>query len=33
VTGHTVHGCINSAMKPTRIPEDLRKLIEEKLKG
>jgi acyl-CoA thioester hydrolase len=33
VTGHTVHGCINSAMKPTRIPEDLRKLIEEKIKG
>jgi len=33
VTGHTVHGCINSAMKPTRLPEDLRKLIQEKLKS
>ncbi len=33
VTGHTVHGCINSAMKPTRIPEDLRKLIQEKFKS
>jgi len=33
VTGHTVHGCINSAMKPTRFPEGLRKLIQEKLKS
>jgi len=33
VTGHTVHGCINSAMKPTRFPERLRKLIQEKLKS
>jgi len=33
VTGHTVHGCINSAMKPTRIPDHLRKVMEEKLKG
>jgi len=33
VTGYTVHGCINSAMKPTRFPEDLRKLIQEKFKS
>jgi acyl-CoA thioester hydrolase len=33
VTGHTVHGCINSAMKPTRLPEHLRKLIQEKFQG
>ena len=32
VTGHTVHGCINSAMKPKRLPEDLKKLIQEKLR-
>jgi acyl-CoA thioester hydrolase len=33
VTGHTVHGCINASMKPTRLPEDLRKLIGETFKG
>ena len=33
VTGHTVHGCINSAMKPKRLPEDLKKLIQENLES
>jgi acyl-CoA thioester hydrolase len=33
VTGHTGHGCINSAMKPTRLPEDLRKLILAKIES
>jgi acyl-CoA thioester hydrolase len=33
VTGHTVHACINASMKATRLPEHLRRLIEEKLKG
>jgi acyl-CoA thioester hydrolase len=32
-TGHTGHGCINAAMKPTRLPEELRKLIQEKIKS
>jgi acyl-CoA thioester hydrolase len=33
VTGHTLHGCINSSMKPRRLPEDLRNLIQEKFKS
>jgi len=33
VTGHTVHGCINSAKKPVRIPEEMRTLVERRLKG
>jgi acyl-CoA thioester hydrolase len=33
VTGHTVHACINASMKATRLPEHLRRLIGEKLKG
>ena len=33
VTGHTVHGCINASMKPTRLPESLRERIGEKIKG
>jgi len=33
VTGHTGHGCINSAMKPTRLPEDLRKLIQARIES
>jgi acyl-CoA thioester hydrolase len=31
VTGHTGHGCINADMKPTRLPEDLRKLLQAKI--
>jgi acyl-CoA thioester hydrolase len=33
VTGHTVHACVNASMKATRLPEHLRRLIGEKLKG
>ncbi|MFO8088560.1 MAG: thioesterase family protein [Desulfatiglandaceae bacterium] len=28
VTGHTVHACLDSSMKPARIPEDIRAAIE-----
>lgn len=32
VSGHTVHACVNPRKKPTRIPADLRKFIEENLR-
>ncbi|MDB9823310.1 acyl-CoA thioesterase [Deltaproteobacteria bacterium] len=32
VTGHTVHACINSGLKPVRIPTDMIKIIEDKIK-
>ena len=28
VTGHTVHACLDSSMKPARVPEDVRAAIE-----
>lgn len=28
VTGHTIHACLNSSMKPTRLPEDVLAAIE-----
>ena len=28
VSGHTVHACLNSGQKPTRIPPKLREIIE-----
>ncbi|MCJ7596131.1 MAG: acyl-CoA thioesterase [Desulfobacterales bacterium] len=31
VSGHTVHACVNARKKPTRIPAELRKFIEENL--
>ena len=31
VTGHTVHGCLNQAMKPIRFPAELAKRMEERL--
>jgi len=31
VSGYTVHGCINSRSKPTRIPPSVIKTIEDKL--
>lgn len=30
VTGYTVHACINSSKKPTRLPPELRKIIDQK---
>jgi acyl-CoA thioester hydrolase len=32
VSGYTIHACMNSNHKPTRIPSRLRKIIEENLK-
>lgn len=32
VSGYTIHACMNSNYKPTRIPSRLRKIIEENLK-
>ena len=32
VSGHTVHACINSIMKPVKIPAELRNIIEDKVK-
>ncbi|MBW1666600.1 MAG: acyl-CoA thioesterase [Deltaproteobacteria bacterium] len=32
VSGHTVHACMDSNMKPTRIPAPVRKVIEQNLK-
>jgi acyl-CoA thioester hydrolase len=31
VTGHTVHACLNSSLKPVRIPADMIKKLEERL--
>jgi acyl-CoA thioester hydrolase len=31
VSGYTLHGCINSKSKPSRIPSSLKALIEEKI--
>ncbi len=31
VSGYTVHGCINSKSKPSRIPLSLRNFLEEKV--
>lgn len=30
VTGHTIHACLDSSMKPTRLPEDVLALIEHR---
>ncbi len=30
VTGYTVHACINLSKKPTRLPLELRKIIDQK---
>ena len=30
VTGHTIHACLDSSMKPTRLPEDILALIEHR---
>ena len=32
VTGHTVHACINSDFKPVKIPSDMMKIMEERIK-
>jgi len=32
VTGHTVHACINSDLKPVKIPSDMMKIMEERIK-
>jgi acyl-CoA thioesterase FadM len=32
VNGHTVHACMNQGKKPVRIPEDLRKMVQERFK-
>jgi acyl-CoA thioester hydrolase len=29
VNGHTVHACINSDQKPTRIPSDMKRIMEK----
>ncbi len=29
VSGHTVHACLNSDLKPVRIPPDLKKVVEK----
>jgi len=29
VSGHTIHACINSNHKPTRLPSDMKKTMEE----
>ncbi len=31
VTGHTVHACLNSSLKPIRMPPELVKRMEERL--
>jgi len=31
VTGHTVHACLNSSLKPIRMPADMIKKMEERL--
>ncbi|MFC1825117.1 acyl-CoA thioesterase [Thermodesulfobacteriota bacterium] len=33
VSGHTVHGCLNSNQKPTRMPAELKTLVEQKVTG
>jgi acyl-CoA thioester hydrolase len=33
VTGHTVHGCLNASKKPSRIPPELKAILEGKIKG
>ncbi len=30
VTGHTIHACLDSSMKPTRLPEDVLALIGDR---
>jgi acyl-CoA thioesterase FadM len=30
VSGYTLHGCLNSKSKPSRIPSSLKTLVEEK---
>jgi acyl-CoA thioester hydrolase len=32
VSGHTVHACMDSSKKLTRIPPDVREVVEKKLK-
>ena len=32
VSGHTVHACLNSDLKPVRIPPDLREVIKKNIK-
>jgi acyl-CoA thioester hydrolase len=32
VTGYTVHACINSGLKPVKIPPDMIKIIEDRIK-
>lgn len=31
VHGHTVHACINSNLKPVRIPADLKEILQERV--
>ena len=33
VTGHTIHACLNSSLKPIRLPGELIKKMEERLVG
>lgn len=33
VTGYTVHACLNSKQKATRIPPDLKKVLEDAIKA
>ena len=31
VSGHTVHACLNSDMKPSEIPSEIKKVLEENI--
>jgi acyl-CoA thioester hydrolase len=31
VSGHTVHACLNSGLRPVRIPADLKKVINKNI--
>jgi acyl-CoA thioester hydrolase len=33
VSGHTVHACLNSDLKPVRIPPDLKEVISKNIKS
>jgi acyl-CoA thioester hydrolase len=33
VSGHTVHACLNSDLKPVRIPPDLKEVINKNIKS
>jgi len=33
VSGHTVHACLDSDQKPTRIPHDMKEKIEKQIKN